>query len=133
MHAAGGGEHGRGAARERKSNQVVPRYDQGCLAIGCNSHDATAAMERSSDIEVVVNIDRQSLRTSESTVEDAHGTVRIDLLNGIEARSRGPGDVQISVAAEGEMISGDAGLQHGEHKDLAVTIDFENGPARSEE
>src|ERR1035437_3448629 len=129
MHAAGGGEHGRGAAGERQSNQVLPRYDQRRLAIGCDPHNAAAAVERSRDIEVVVNIDRQSLRTPESAIEDADGAVRIDLLNGIEARSRGPGDIQISVAAEGEMRGGNARLQHGKHEDLAVTIDLEDGSA----
>src|ERR1019366_7525572 len=82
-----------------------------------------------SDIEVVVNVDRQSLRTPKSTVEGAHGTVRIDLLNGIEAGRRGAGDVQISVAAESKMISGDARLQHGEHEYLAVAVDLEYGAA----
>src|ERR1035437_6755163 len=129
MHAAGGGEHGRGAAGERQSNQVLPRYDQRRLAIGCDPHNAAAAVERSRDIEVVVNIDRQSLRTPESAVEDADGAVRIDLLNGIEARSRGASDVQISVVAEGEVIGRDARLQHGEHEDLTVAVDLEDGPA----
>src|ERR1035437_10821634 len=128
MYAAGGGQHGRGSAGERQSNQILPRYDQRCLAIACNPHDAPAAAERSRDIEVAVNVDRQSLRAPESAVEDAHGAVRIDLLNGIEARRCRAGDIQISVIAEGKMIGGDARLQHGEHEDLAVTVDFEDGP-----
>src|ERR1017187_5248183 len=129
MHAGGGGEHGRGSAGERQSNQVLPRYDQRCLAVGCNPHDSATAVEGGGDIEVVVNIDRQSLRTPQAAVEDTHGAVRIDLLYGIETRSRGAGDVEISVVAEGEMIGGHARLQHGEHEDLAVTVDLEDGPA----
>src|ERR1035438_10542461 len=129
MYAGGGGQHGGGAAGERQSNQVLPRYDQRCLAIGRNPHESAAAAERSRDIEVVVNVDRQSLRAPESAVEDTHGAMRINLLNGIETRSRGAGDVEISVVAEGEMIGGHARLQHGEHEDLAVTVDLEDGSA----
>jgi len=55
--------------------------------------------------------------------------VRIDFVDAVEAGSAGSGNEHIAEGSEGDVISGDAGFEGCEDKNLAVAGDLENGSA----
>ena len=117
------------AGREGQAHQALAGDFKIGIAFGRDLDDAALAGERSGDIHIAVDIESQSLWTSEAAIEDGDGSVRINFVNGVETGSGGSGDKQIALRAEGEMIGGDAGLERGKDEDLAVARDLENRSA----
>src|ERR1700737_4462181 len=129
MHGAVGGENSRLARSERQSNQALARDCEGSLALGSDLHNAAFPRERGGDINIPLDIKRQALRTSEAAVEHRHGSVRVDFVDAVEARSAGAGDEHIAVGTEGDVIGGDTWLQRRKHKNLPVRSNLENSSA----
>src|SRR5208283_1080953 len=129
VDGAVGGEDGGLAGSEGQSDQALAGDFEVGLALGSDLHDAAFSGERSGDIDIALDIQRQPLRTPETAVEHGHGSVRVDLINAVEAGSAGPSDEHIAVETEGDVIGGDARLQRREDKNLAVASDLENGSA----
>src|SRR5208283_5477378 len=88
---------------------------------------AAAAVERCRDIQVALNVHRQSLRAAQATVENADVAMRVDLMDGVEARRCGTRNIEVAAVAERQMIGRNARFQHGEDEDLTVAPDFEDG------
>src|ERR1039457_1225279 len=117
------------ARSEGQSDQALAGDFEVGLALGSDLHDAALSAERSGDIDIALDIQRQPLRTPETAVEHGHGSVGADLINAVEAGSAGPSDEHIAVETEGDVIGGNARLQGREDKNLAVASDLENGSA----
>ena len=110
MHAAGGRQHGRASGGKSQADQVLSGDGERCLAVGRDLHDAAPAMQRGGDVEIAARVESESLRAPQAAIEHLDVAVGIDLIDGVEARSRRPGDVEIAVVVEGQMVGRDAGL-----------------------
>ena len=102
---------------------------QRSFGIWSQPYYAAASSQRSSNVQISFNIEGHALRTSQPAIKDADGSMLINAIDRVEAGSGGPGNVQDSVRTEGQVIGGDAGLESGEDKNLAVAADFEDGSA----
>src|SRR5205814_1105014 len=79
--------------------------------------------QRGGDIEITVGVKGQALRTSETLIEGAHGSVGIDFEDTIIRA----GYEKISLRTEGEVVGRKADLEGGEDKDLLIASDLEDG------
>src|SRR5579859_5493307 len=129
MYAAGGGQHGSAAGGEGESDQSVACNRQRSFLVGGDLHNASLAGQRGGDVEIAVNVKGQPLRPAQSAIEDVHGAVHVNAVDGIEAGGRGAGDKKRAIGMEGEMVGGDAGFQRGKDKNLPVAGNLENGSA----
>src|SRR5882762_4023116 len=129
MDGAVGGEDGRLAGSERKSHQALAGDCEGGLALGSDLYNAAFPGERGGDINIPLNVECQALRTAQTAVEHRHGSVGVDLVDAVEARSAGAGDEHIATRAEGDVVGGDAWLQRRKNKNLPVASNLENGSA----
>ena len=129
MDTACSRENGGTAGSERQANQARARNFERRFAVGRDLHDSALAGKRRGDIEISVRVESQTLRASQATEVNRHGTVRINPVNRIEAGSRGSRHEEIALRTDRQMVSGNTGLERSEHKNLAVARDFENGAA----
>src|SRR5579859_746744 len=129
VYGAVGGQNGRLAGSESQSDQSLAGDFEVGLALGSDLHDAAFSGQRSGDVDVAFDIESQALRTSQSAVKHGHGSVRVDLINAVEAGRAGTGDEHVSVGAEREVIGSNARLERREHENLAVARDLENRSA----
>ena len=114
---------------KRESDQVVSGDHEAGFLLRSDAHDAAFAVERGGDVQVAVDVEGEALGTTEATVEHRDFAFRTDHVYGVEAAGRGPGDVEVAVRAERQVIGGDAGLESGEDVDLAIASDLEDGAA----
>src|SRR5271165_744046 len=116
-----------GASRgERQADQSVAGDFEIGAAVWSELYDSPLARERGCDIEISVNVESQALRPAQAFVKRAHVAFGIDFMDTVETGSGGSGYEQVAAGAEGQVISGDAGLECGEDEDLLVTSDFED-------
>src|SRR5580693_2050637 len=92
-------------------------------------YDAAASVQRGGDVQIIVDIKSHSLRTAQPAIKHADFAVRIDLMNRIEARGRRSRYVQITVIAEGQVISGNTRFDRSENENLPIAPDLEDGSA----
>src|SRR5580704_12402084 len=133
MHGAGtaggrssgvrGGENDGASGSKRETDQTLARDFKIGQSVGRNLHDAARAGERRRDVEIALHVESQSLRPSQTLVESAHRSVGIDFVNAVG----GPGDKQIALRTESQVVGGNAELEGGENKDLLVARDLEDG------
>ena len=122
-----GGEGRAAVFEECEAYEVVAGDGERGLAIRCDADDASLAVEAGGDVEVVVDIEGETLGAPETLVEDGGVAVAIDGVDGLVAGRGGASDEEGSGVVEGEMVRGDAGLEGGEDEDLAAGIDLEDG------
>src|SRR5260370_5814347 len=129
MDRSGGSEHCRLSRRKGQTNERRARNFERSLGVGCDLDDAALPRKRGGYVKVAVDIKRQALRASQTAVKSRNAAMRVDLVHGIETRSRGTRDKQVSARPECQMVSGYAGFERGENKNLAIFADLENCPA----
>jgi hypothetical protein len=66
---------------------------------------------------------------AQPAIERFHLSVPGDAVDRIEAGRGGAGDVQISVRSESQVVGGDGRFERGEHVNLPLPADLENGAA----
>src|SRR5262252_9423482 len=104
MHAIVGSQNRGTARRKCKANKIVTRHCQRRRGSRRDLYDATSAIQRRCHVQVVINIDRQSLRPSQAAVKNANLAMWIDFVNGIEAGSRWAGNKEVAITCESEVI-----------------------------
>src|SRR5581483_8770816 len=124
-----GGEHGGPAGSKGEADETLSGNHQRGLLFGSDLHNSAAATQGGSNVQVAVHIEGQTLGTSQAAVEHLGGAVRIHAIDGIEAGGGWAGDKEVAIRAERQVIGGDAGLQRGKDKNLALAVDLENGSA----
>src|ERR1700746_1544139 len=111
----------RGASGSKsESDQAGSGYPQRCCSIRLDLNDSALASQRSSHVKIPVTIERQALRSAETAIESRNRTVRVNLIDGIEATVGWAGDEQISLRPECQVVRRNAGLQCCENKNLPV-------------
>src|SRR5580700_4194296 len=72
------------------------------------------------------HVEGNALRSSQATEKSRHVALRSDLVDAIKARGSRPGHEQVSMGTESQMVSGNAGLESCENKDLTVGTNLED-------
>src|SRR5215831_4251847 len=108
------------------SHNVVPRNDQGWFARGRKAHDATLPGQRRRHIKVPLGIEGDTLRSAETTIKRGNFSGWADAVDLVETRGRRTADVEAVIGPKSQVVSGDTGLQRGEHKNLALPIDLKD-------
>ena len=125
----GGGEDERVVGIEGEADDVDSGNDEARLSFRGDADDAAVSAPGGGHVEVALEVEGESLGTSEMSEERSDDAVRIDLIDAVVGGGGGTGDVEISVGRKGQVIGGDAGLEGGKDEDLAVGRDFEDGAA----
>src|SRR5580693_3369174 len=118
-----GGENYGASGCEGEAYQTLAGDFEIGQTVGCDLDDAARAGERRRDIQVAVHVEGQSLRAAQAFVERADGSVGIDFVNAVG----GSGDEKVALRTEGQVISGNTGLERGKHKHLLIARDLEDG------
>ena len=84
IDSTGSSEYGGFPRSESQANQIVSGDFDASLSVGRDSHDAALSVLRRGNVEVAVDVESQSLWTSETAEEVANGTVAVDPINAIE-------------------------------------------------
>src|ERR1700690_2257081 len=114
MYPAGGSQHCGLSRCEGQAHQSRARDFERRLGVGCDFFDAALPGKRGRHVKIAVDIKCQALRTSEATIKSGYAAMRIDLVHGIETRSRRSGDKQVSLWTERQVVCGNTGLERGE-------------------
>ena len=88
MNSPGSRQYRGTPRRTRDADQSVPRDLERGFPIRRYFHDAAFSGEGSGYIEIAVDIEGQTLRTTEPPVEGSDVAVRVDLVHAIEAGCR---------------------------------------------
>src|ERR1019366_3588007 len=127
MDGVRGGYHHGSRWGEGEADDTGTGDEQLRAPVGIDAHDALTAGEGGGDVEPALLIEGHTLRAPEAAVEGFHLAGVRDAEHRVEAGSGGPGDVEIIVRTEGQVVGRDGWFQGGEDEDLAVGTDLENG------
>src|SRR5271169_4888899 len=123
LDGAGGGKDDGTSGSKGQAHQALAGDFETGQAVGRDLDDAPCAGERGRDVEIAIHVEGQSLRSSQPLVEGGHGSVGIDLVNAV----RGPGDEQVAMVIERQVISRYAGFERGKDEDLLDGRNLEDG------
>src|SRR5579884_3278778 len=122
----GGGEYDRTSRSKRESDQARTGNCERSIAFRGDLHDSTLAAEGSRNKEISVAIKRQTLRPAKSSIKNRNHALGIDLVYRVETRGRWTGNKKIPLGPDGQVVGGNAWFKRGEHKNLAITPNFED-------
>ena len=97
-----------------------PEMNRVGLTIRVDADHAAASAQRCRYIQVAIDVESEPWGRPSAAIESLHFAGRSAAIHRVETRGRGPGDVQVAVGSERQVISGDGWLERREHVDLAL-------------
>src|SRR5579863_8512755 len=126
MNSVGRGQNGGAARGEGEADQSCACNRQRRFASGADLDDAAFAGEGSGHVEIAIHVESDALWAPQAAEERRHVALGSDLVNAIKTGGGRSGDEQVSTGAESQVVGGNAWLECGEDKDLAIRPDLEN-------
>src|ERR1035437_6882178 len=129
MDGVGGGHHHGARRREGEADDAGAGEKQVGAPGGVDAHHTLAAGNGRGHVKPALLIEGHALRAPEAAVEGLHLALVRDAEYRVEAGGGGPGDVEIAVGTEGQVVGRDGIFLGGEDEDLAAGTDLEDGTA----
>src|SRR6185437_8702986 len=121
---------GRGAGwSEGDSNEIVAADHGARLPVGIDLDDTAASAIGGHHEEGPIAVEGHALGPAQSGEELLDLAAGIDAPNAVVARGAGTGHIEEIVRSECQVVGGDAGLERGEDKGIALAVNFEDGAA----